>query len=284
MEFFAVLVVLGLLQLWGSGRRLQRDVWFYQLAEGLPKLLPYARLRVAVLVGLPAVLVLLLQALFDSLLFGLLSLLLYVGILFYSLGRGNLSEQLHAYLSSWSFGNFESAYAKAIGMGDFQPSDAISDHISLHEQVRKAYIYESFERWFAVVFWFLLVGPVGAIVYRLSYLAGRAEVLAENDRLIALRFVHYLDWVPARLLAISFALAGNFVSGFKQHLFENRPAAEMLEVCAIAAINETGEPCIYPEEQAVFIEYGRKEISAIQSLLSRSVICWLVVVALITLL
>jgi AmpE protein len=147
-------------------------------------------------------------------------------------------------------------------------------------------LYEAFERWFAVVFWFLLLGPVGALGYRLSYLCGRNENLSPEDRLLALRFVHYLDWVPVRLLVLSFALTGNFVDGFNrlwQKIYDNQPASELLDCCALSAISASQEQQVYPADKTQFIEYGRQEILALQSLLTRCVICWLVIIAVITL-
>lgn len=285
MEFLTLLIVLGLLQLWGSGGPLQHDQWFYHFAKRVRPLLPLSALRLLVLVGVPVIAVLLLQASLASLLFGLPSLLLFVAVLLFSLGRGNASENLRRYLSAWNHSNFESAYEQALAIGDFQESDSITDHVSLHEHVRSAFLYEGFERWFAVVFWFLLLGPVGAIGYRLSYLCGRIESLTLEDRLIALRFVHYLDWVPVRLLVLSFALTGNFVSGFSrfwQKFYDNQPAPELLDSCALAAISVSVEQPAYPAEQAQFIEYGRQELLSLQGLLSRSVIGWLVIIAVIT--
>jgi len=286
MEFLTLLIVLGLLQLWGSGGPFQRDSWFYRCSGIIKDRLPSPHLRLLVVVGLPALLVLALQCLFHAVLFGLLSLMLYIAILLFSLGRGDVSENLQRYLSAWNHGDFESAYEQALAIGDFEQSDAIGDHVSLHEHVRAAFLFEGFERWFAVVFWFLVLGPVGAVVYRLSYLSARNDIIEPADKLLALRFVHYLDWIPVRFLVISFSLTGNFVSGFQsfwQKIFDNQPASELLDVCAVASIRGVDEQRVYPVDKEHFIEFGRQEMLALQSLLSRSVICWLVIIAMLTL-
>jgi AmpE protein len=286
MEFLTLLIVLGLLQAWGSGGPLQHDQWFYRFARAIKPLLPLVILRLVVVVIVPLVALWFLLVLLETKLYGLLSLLLYVAILLYSLGRGDVSESLRRYLSAWNHSNFESAYEQARAIGDFQESEAITDHVSLHEHVRTAFLYEGFERWFAVVFWFLLLGPIGALAYRLCYLSGRIESLGLEDRLVALRFVHYLDWIPVRLLVLSFALTGNFVNGFNrlwQKVYDNQPAPELLDSCALSAISASHEQQAYPADQDGFIAYGREEMLALQSLLARSVICWLVIIAVITL-
>lgn len=282
MEFLTLLIVLGLVQLWGSGAPMQRDQWFYLVARKVRPLLPIAALRLLLVVGLPVLAVLLIQRALESMLFGLPSLIFYVVVLLFSLGRGDLSENLRRYLSAWNHSNFESAYRQALAIGDFQESDSITGHSSLHQHVRSAFLYEGYERWFAVVFWFLLLGPAGAVAYRLSYLCGRVNSGPAEDRLIALRFVHYLDWVPVRLLVLSFALTGNFVGGFNrlwQQFYDNQPAPELLDSCAMAAISAVDGQQSCPVDQEGFISHGRDELLALQSLLSRSVICWLVIIA-----
>jgi adenosylcobinamide-phosphate synthase len=69
---------------------------------------------------------------------------------------------------------------------------------------------------FAVVFWFMLLpGPSGAILYRLSSFlrhrwadSGDAELAAFGS--FAAKVFRLLDWAPARLTAIAFAVVGDF--------------------------------------------------------------------------
>ena len=285
MEFISILIVLGLLQLWGSGGPLQHDDWFEWLSDKVRGLIASPEFSLIAMVGIPCLLLLGLQILVYSLLFGLLSLVLFVSVLLFSLGRGDFSEGIQRYLSAWNHGNFESALKQAENIEGFE-ADSVTDHIGLHEQVRSAVLYDGYQRWFAVVFWFLLLGPVGALAYRLSFLTMRSESLTDDHRELSQRFVFYLDWLPARLLAFSFCLAGNFVNGFNycvEKLLESFPTEEFLVSSGLAAISSFDEKQAYPEDEERFIEYARKELIALQSLLSRSVMCWLIVIAIITL-
>jgi adenosylcobinamide-phosphate synthase len=68
---------------------------------------------------------------------------------------------------------------------------------------------------FGPVAWFLVLGPAGPVVYRLSALVAEAwSSHADPDsaefRDFAERFFFWYDWVPARLTAASFAIVGNF--------------------------------------------------------------------------
>lgn len=73
---------------------------------------------------------------------------------------------------------------------------------------------------FAPLFWFLALGPAGAVLYRLSLAvaerwtrheipqAGGAGQGGFGD--FARRAFQWLDWLPARLTAITFAIVGDF--------------------------------------------------------------------------
>lgn len=65
---------------------------------------------------------------------------------------------------------------------------------------------------FGVIVWFALLGPAGAVLYRaaseLVELWGKGEA-AEFAR-FARRVFFWLDWVPVRLTAATFAVVGNF--------------------------------------------------------------------------
>ncbi|SNT01046.1 adenosylcobinamide-phosphate synthase [Noviherbaspirillum humi] len=69
---------------------------------------------------------------------------------------------------------------------------------------------------FGVFFWFLMpLGPAGAILYRVSEHLAKAwnepEHLRNEDfGRFAARAFHAIDWLPARLTAIAFAVVGNF--------------------------------------------------------------------------
>ena len=69
---------------------------------------------------------------------------------------------------------------------------------------------------FGVMAWFVVLGPVGAIGYRLAALlsdrwgaAGSAEADAYGR--FAVRAFEIIDWLPVRLTAIVFAFAGDFM-------------------------------------------------------------------------
>ena len=68
-------------------------------------------------------------------------------------------------------------------------------------------------RWFGVLFWFLLLGPFGALLYRLVALCAQGEArrrLPEAASQAAVKTLGVLDWPVAQLMTLALALVGNF--------------------------------------------------------------------------
>jgi cobalamin biosynthesis protein CobD/CbiB len=69
---------------------------------------------------------------------------------------------------------------------------------------------------FGVIFWFLVLpGPSGAVLYRLSGIleqkwGSRSQEDYGDFGKFAQKVFHGIDWIPARLTAMSFAIAGDF--------------------------------------------------------------------------
>lgn len=208
MAFLAMIIALLLLQAWGSGGPLQRDEWFrgWQARVRNWQLAPPWRLAAAVLV--PVVLAaLVLDALSHSL-FGLLWIGAAVLVLLYSFGRGDFRALMDRYRGYCRSGDLEGAWMAAevewglVDAGD----DAPESLQSAHRIIQRGIFYAGYQRWFAVLFYFLLLGPAGALGYRLLQLCRHSL-----EPVLSTRVLHVLDWVPARLLAAVFAVTGDFV-------------------------------------------------------------------------
>jgi adenosylcobinamide-phosphate synthase len=64
---------------------------------------------------------------------------------------------------------------------------------------------------FGVLFWFMLLGPAGAVLFRLgSILSMRWREASPEFSIVAKKIFHALNWAPARLTALTYAVAGNF--------------------------------------------------------------------------
>ncbi|MCK9487812.1 MAG: hypothetical protein M0Q42_00140 [Xanthomonadales bacterium] len=67
-------------------------------------------------------------------------------------------------------------------------------------------------RWFGPLLWFLLLGPVGALLYRLSQLAAEdnADLLSADQRQAAAQLLAVLDWPAVHLMSLGMAIATDF--------------------------------------------------------------------------
>lgn len=63
---------------------------------------------------------------------------------------------------------------------------------------------------FALIFWYIIAGPVAALAYRLITLSRNFEAIAME----ATQATNILEWLPARMAALLYLLAGNFQRGF----------------------------------------------------------------------
>jgi len=99
------------------------------------------------------------------------------------------------------------------------PDFEINSPITAPRLVRMAIEYAlvcAYRQVFAVLFWFaVLPGPVGVVLYRVSELVVRFWVrksshLNTDFSWAAQRVLYWMDYLPCRLAALSYAAAGNF--------------------------------------------------------------------------
>lgn len=84
---------------------------------------------------------------------------------------------------------------------------AVITRLTIEEGIVSAYRYV-----FAPLFWFLVLGPAGALLYRLAVIFAEHWRKSEAGHCAAFaqRALDILDWLPVRLAAITFAIVGDF--------------------------------------------------------------------------
>src|SRR5690606_17128680 len=147
--------------------------------------------------------------------YGWLALPVHLLVLIYSLGRGDLLAALGPFRDAWRRGDGQAAYHAAERDLGLQPEEGTE----LLPQVQGHLLWQAYQSFFAVIFWYLMLGPMAALAYRLLALSAQhAEQPALRERAVQLR--HAFDWLPSRVLASSFALVGNFVAVSRAVLHE----------------------------------------------------------------
>ncbi|MFT6311437.1 MAG: AmpE protein [Porticoccus sp.] len=293
MKLFSILIVFALLQYWGSGGPVQQDSWFNSIIKKL--LANAAAKKVAVwllpllVILLPAGLLQLVLWKVDGVAFGIAELVITCTVLLYSLGRNEFNQLVETYLRSWNSDDIQGAYSHAQDFSCLKPlgSEQIEagNLAELHKHAFTAIVYQGFERWFVVIFWFLLLGPSGALAYRLGFLYSRHSLTNEASVVKPIQaLMHWVEWLPAQLLGLSFALAGNFGSCFalwrKRMTITSDSVCEMLMNYAIAALGVNEELACQAEclaaDQAKSINDGNQQIVGLQQLLHRCVVLWVI--------
>lgn len=165
------------------------------------------RFGVAVALLPPLLLVALLQWLLDDVAFGLPGLLFAIAVLFHAWGPRDLDRDVDAVVDAGSGDERQTAAAQL-----WPP--ARRDQASVRPPVLvDAVIDAALRRWFGVLLWFLVLGPVGALLYRLTAVAAEDAVAARLPPAMvggARTLLALLDWPAAQLMSLSLALVGNF--------------------------------------------------------------------------
>jgi len=145
-------------------------------------------------------------------------LLLAIVVLFFSLGPQDIGEDVDDYCKAVEEGDVDRIRETAEAIIESEvPDDALE---RIHK-VEEAVCVQANNRLFAIIFWFVLLGPLGAWTYRVTDLMRRRAVSAaareehlsgvsERLRDAAIMLHGWLAWIPARLTAIGYAAAGNF--------------------------------------------------------------------------
>lgn len=152
----------------------------------------------------PVLLVGLFQAALDKPLLGFAGLLFAIAVLFYSWGPRDLDLDVEAIIDAPD----PAARAQAAARLGTDGAAPTLDAPALVEAVFLA----AQRRWFGVLFWFLLLGPAGALAYRLSAWAaeGDAADLPPETLAGAKTWLAFLDWPVAQLMTLALALVGDF--------------------------------------------------------------------------
>jgi membrane protein required for beta-lactamase induction len=157
----------------------------------------------------PVLIVALLQQLLAGSLFGLLSIVFAAAVLLFCLGPEDLDTQVNDYIRTVEDEDDHAQRRIAQEIIDDEPP---TSEPALSQAVAEGILLQANQRQFGVLFWFLLLGPVGALFYRIASQLPRLEQ-ANRDIdffLNAKQLLLIMDWLPARITAVCYAIAGSF--------------------------------------------------------------------------
>lgn len=200
----------------------------------------------------------------------LVYLLFETVVLFYCIASTNIRQHVKKYVSLMESDQQQGfTYAREV----FHADDDLE--VAPRHAGMTAVLQSCNQSFYSTIFWFLLLGPVGATIYRLMhYFANeQRQELETQAKLVQ----NILDWIPARLFGLSLALISHFpsvIAGWLRYVaggLASNPV--LLTACGFAALG------IKESEDLNESEFPEKDLI---SVIDRSLLIWLVVIALLT--
>ena len=220
-------------------------------------------------------------------------LVLAIVVLFFSLGPKDIGDDVVEYCKALEDADDEliQRTAKAI-----VESDVPDDPRERIHRVEQAVCVQANNRLFAVIFWFVVLGPLGAWTYRVTDLIRRRAVFNvsrqddETETTAEVRdasaMLHgWFAWVPARLTAIGYAIAGHFDGALaawrrSDDKSDNSPSESSEHLLARVGI---GALALEDGDDDDLIARGVRGATAANQLVFRLLIIWAVAIATMTL-
>ncbi|RDH45401.1 regulatory signaling modulator protein AmpE [Zooshikella ganghwensis] len=287
MLFLEIFIAFGCCQLKRWRESIHHDSWYFQWLSFLMrlfkvKLVPDVRLWCLAwsipLLGLAA-----LTWLLEGFLWNAPLVLLNVLVLLYSFGRHGFVKRLDRVLAIMRTANPETLFIRTEQIFPEFAQQKVTGIENQYILLRRQLFYDALQQLITVVFWFVLLGPWAALLYRLNalyidYMEKHSPALVRAS--IAWDCLYLLEWLPARLLAASFTLSGNFAGAYHElrHIWANwtEKPGEFVARCGLQALSlplnleEFVKLNHWREQQQLAVE----ELMAIRDLLMRTLVVW----------
>lgn len=219
----------------------------------------------------------------------LVTLAFSVLVLALCIGNRGADEQIGEYLHALEREDAEGAY---LHVREILQGREAAGPVEMNRLVIETLLVRNHERLLAILFWFVVLGPVGAMLYRST---AQLKGVLHSGRTFdagfieaALRLQALLDWIPARVTALCYAVIGSFVDAIRRW----RTAGPEWRV-DLATGNRgvllnsglgslrVGDPLEDAEPQ-VDLEALRATIAETRALIQRTVITWITGFAILT--
>ena len=163
---FLVLILTILIEKLSSWRQaLQKDQWWYEQLARCRKLLPRQNSLAFILaLSLPILGLAILLIALKAVAYGLLLIPVHLAVLVYSLNRGDVRVALGPFRDAWRRQDTHAASLAAQRDLLIQSEEPVG----LLQAVQSYLLWQGFQGFFAVIFFYLIAGPLAALTYRRS--------------------------------------------------------------------------------------------------------------------
>jgi AmpE protein len=302
MKFLVILICLMVNYLWLKDLDKFDDGWFFRFrgrvegwSSGLDEKMPLGWLAAfAIIYGVPLLSLAIILFITEDSVFGLVTMVVHILVLLVAFDRTQPGQLAKDFLEKWK--NSDMASSLEFLQKEFKASSlpGEDDRYAIGKYFSKQLSYRSFEKMFVMFFWYMCTGALGILLSYITYQLRDSHPEQPQQRQVDLIsfLIQLLEWVPLRLLALTFSLAGNFVHCFenvRESFWEFNKETNNADLlygyagCAISGMvlntltddDEGQEAGGVPDRESA-------EIQAILGLLERSQTIWLSVLALIT--
>ncbi|MDR2013751.1 MAG: beta-lactamase induction protein [Rhodanobacter sp.] len=218
--------------------------------------------------------------------FGLPAFAFAVIVLFYAWGPRDLDADVDAVLKA---PDSDRRYTAAQAL---RPDPATAALAVESAPLVEAVFLSALSRWFGVLFWFVLLGPAGALTYRIvHWLARHPTFAADIDTAPRATLEHsasILDWAPAHLIALTLALVSQFdsvISTWRAYHTAHGRGYFTLDLGFLGALARAGVDAdiVAGDGYAPDVSQPMAELAGARRVLRRILVVWLVVIALLAL-
>lgn len=295
MTLISVLVALGLDRLLLAHRDSPVAGWYGRTLDVIAARLSskwQGSVSVLLIVAPVVIVIAVIQWLLWGWLYGLAGLVFAIVVLLFTLGPLDVLGLIDDYIEACTGEDRERAvwlYERVTG--EQPPQNSRDEGRNMVEAV----LYQGHDNLFATVFWFCLLGPAGAVLYRMiaeGALRPSPAVVARPALQRSFRhLLGLMGWIPARLIAFGYAMTGSFEEALYR-LREGAPPAEDLLAANRDLLHRTGTASLRHDEkeetQAGSDDERRSSepgpaVERARALALRTAVFWLAVLALLTL-
>jgi len=284
MIFLSIVITLVLDRVFSQFQSFRQFKWLQDYADWMTDVLSISRLPTwvsLVVLLLPLLLALsFVQGIFANGLFGLFALAFNVIVLFLCLGPLDTDQQVDDYLHSLDADD-EAKQVKSASELCEKPAD--STLFLQASQVTNAVFTASHRRLFACLFWFVLLGAMGAVFYRLVEQSVKLNIREDAQKKLNHTFLEllvYLEWLPARITIGAFMVAGHFEGAFAGY---RKAAKDLIDVDETnQGILQLGGRGAIQFEEIKSKKQAREQVKKARGLVLRSLVVWLIVSLLLT--
>ena len=195
---------------------------------------------------LPSVIVASVLWFVEGLLWGAISLLLWVCIATSCFSHTKIRETFKHFIESALRGDIQACYHLSNELDCQTCNDAVSEN-ELGHKVGETIAWINFRNYGAIALYLIAFGPVGAVLY--STVRYYYDLSAKQDTSSPLTssILFVLDWIPSRIFAFGYLMSGHFSRGFSSWLpLVSRPTTDAKRIiCETAVASE-----IFPDKSS----------------------------------